>query len=98
MTNPNRLTPDDLRVGACYLHSNGAFVRTIDSIEGDTVRWHDQYGPGICSRKAFLRVCYVEAPDNHLPAAAEQGSASHIVMPSPPSEFSIRDEANTLTA
>jgi hypothetical protein len=97
MANPNRLTPDDLRVGTRYLHSNGTFIRTIDSIDGDTVRWHDQFGPGICSRKAFLRVCYTPAPGSPSTETkpAGQGAEERLTTAN---EFTIRDEANALTA
>jgi hypothetical protein len=93
----HRIRPDDLRVGARYLHSNGSFIRTIDSIDGDTVRWHDQHGPGICSRKAFLRVCSTPALE---PSSSEAKPVhpSTGQLPSALSDFSLRDEANALTA
>ena len=100
MTNQNRITPDDLQVGRRYLHSNGSFVRTIDSIEGDTIRWHDQYGPGICSRKAFLKVCHAFASDVPGPEARAAGK-SPTEPPGQAAEFAkftLRDEANALTA
>jgi hypothetical protein len=96
MSTQNRLTPDDLRVGGSYVHSNGSFIRTIDSIEADTVRWHDQYGPGICSRKAFLKVCQSVLPND---GAAEVTIGNHLMgLANQAGEFTLRDEANALTA
>jgi hypothetical protein len=53
----------DLRVGGRYLHSNGNFVRTIDYIEGNSVYWHDECGPGTGTRNVFLKRCQGFAPD-----------------------------------
>lgn len=96
MTNHNRLTPDDLRVGGRHLHRNRDFIRTIESIDGDTIRWHDQFGPGSCSTKAFLKVCHSLAPDapalDTKPLSATTGPANQA------KEFTLRDEANALTA
>jgi hypothetical protein len=82
MIGSNRLKPGD-------------FVRTIESIEADTVRWHDQYGPGVCSQKAFLRVCYTAVPDS---PSTEAKPISQVTEPNQASELSMRDEANALTA
>jgi hypothetical protein len=91
---PRRLKGSDLKVGGRYLHRNGLFIREIDAIEGDTVFWHDEFSSGQCGRQVFLRLC---------PSIA---SASALVAESPASirpqttcaEFTIRDEANALTA
>jgi hypothetical protein len=94
MTALNPLHPEDLRAGGQYLYRNGDFIRVIDSIEGDTVRWHDQYGPGMCSRKAFLKACHAFAPDtpgNELDSSKDSPTARQ-------QEFTLRDEANALTA
>jgi hypothetical protein len=55
----------DLRAGGHYLYNNGNFltVNVIDAIKGNTVYWHDDSGPGICTRKAFLKGCKGFAPD-----------------------------------
>jgi hypothetical protein len=105
MIPPNRLNPDDLQVGSRYLHSNGSFIRAIDSIEGDTVRWHDQSGPGICSRRAFLRVCYTPATeavgpetDSASEVPSEPANAVPAIPLERPAEFTLRDQANALTA
>jgi hypothetical protein len=91
-----RLGQDDLRVGGRYLHVNGSFVRTIDSIDGDTIRWHDQYGPGMCTTEAFLKVCHSFATD--VPAL-ETKPLSVATGPAQQSKgFTLRDEANALTA
>ena len=95
MKNQNRLGLDDLHVDGRYLHVNGSFVRTIDSIDGDTIRWHDQFGPGMCSMEAFLKVCQSLAPAiQGLDPEQEQRTTS----PAPQGEFTVRDEANALTA
>jgi len=47
----------DLIVGGRYLHHNGNFTRTIDSIVGNTVYWHDECGPGDCTKNVFLKRC-----------------------------------------
>jgi hypothetical protein len=47
----------NLRVGGRYLHHNGNFIRTIDSIVGNTIYWHDECGPGDCTRNVFLKRC-----------------------------------------
>jgi hypothetical protein len=57
MPNAERLTPKDLVVGERYLHVNRLFIRQIEAIEGDTVSYHDQYGQGSCSTRAFLKAC-----------------------------------------
>ena len=95
MANQKRLSRDDLRVCGRYVHHNGDFIRTIDSINGDTVRWHDQYGPGMCSTEAFLKVCQSLAPAiQGLDPEQEQRTTS----PTPQVELTLRDEANALTA
>jgi len=91
-----KLRPEDLVIGSCYLHVNGFFIRQIDSIEGDTVIYHDQYGPGRCSRSAFLKRCPAAA-SNEAEALAEQELRDHLRLTSE-SEFTLRDEANALTA
>ena len=52
-----KLRPQDLVIRSRCLHVNGFFIRQIDNIEGDTVIYHDQYGPGRCSMSAFLKRC-----------------------------------------
>ncbi len=41
MSNPERLSPKDLVVGGRSLHVNRFFIRQFDSIEADTVVYHD---------------------------------------------------------
>jgi hypothetical protein len=96
MKKPGQLSVRDLVVGGRYLHLNGLFVRQIDDIEGDTVHWHDQFSSGSCGKRVFLRLCPSLAPaGSSLPSVQQAGSRS----PSQPAgEFTIRDEANALTA
>jgi hypothetical protein len=82
----------DLVVGGRYLHVNGDFVRQIVAIEGHTVYWRDQMASGQCSKSAFLKRCPSLAP-------SEATAQTSIPAPLPPvGEFTLRDEANALTA
>jgi hypothetical protein len=60
------ISEGQLEAGQSYLHRNFQFIRTIDRMEGDTVLWHDQIGPGRCSRKVFVRQCLAVAPEDEL--------------------------------
>jgi hypothetical protein len=95
MATPEKLKTQDLVVGGRYLHVNGLFIRQIDSIEGGSVIYHDQYGPGRCSKTAFLKVC-PSVPSKEQEAFAEQELHSNLRMTE--GEFTLRDEANALTA
>src|SRR5258708_2844545 len=96
MSNPERLKPKDLAVGGRYLHVNRLFIRQIDAIEGDTVIYHDQYGHGSCGKSAFLKACPSVASKEDA-AQAEQHLA-RISRVTSDGEFTLRDEANALTA
>lgn len=90
------LGPGDLHVGGRYLHRNADWVRTIARIDGDTIHWHDQYGAGTCSARAFLRACGSLAPGGDE-LGSSSGSNTELT-PTQPGKFSLRDEANALTA
>ncbi|MGH7991170.1 MAG: hypothetical protein ACREDS_13395 [Limisphaerales bacterium] len=90
----SRLKGSDLEVGGRYLHRNGLFVREIDAIEGDRVFWHDDLSSGQCGKQVFLRQCPSLAPVS-TPATKFQPV---VQSESIPKEFTIRDEANALTA
>ena len=93
---PTRLAPKDLLAGTSYLHTNGLFVRHIDAIEGDTVLYHDQYGQGRCSKGAFLKACpSVASPEAATLAGKELERIERVTSQD---AFTLRDEANTLTA
>ena len=96
MPDPEQLKPKDLVVGGRYLHVNRLFIRQIDAIEGDTVIYHDQYGYGRCGKRAFLKTCPSVASKEEA-AQAEQHLAS-IARVTSEGEFTLRDEANALTA
>jgi hypothetical protein len=96
MLNRRRIRPSDLIVGSHYLHVNQLFIRQIDSIEGDTVTYHDQYGEGHCSKRAFVKTCPLVASPEDMTLAEEQLKA--ITRTTSGCEFSVRDEANALTA
>jgi len=96
MTSPQRLKPKDLVVGGRYLHVNRLFIRQIDAIEEDTVAYHDQYGHGSCGKSAFLKICPAVASAEDA-AQAEQHLA-RITRVTSEGEFTLRDEANALTA
>jgi hypothetical protein len=51
----------NLEVGKSYRHRGGFFIRTIDGIEGDRVRWHDHAGAHSCSKETFRKVCIAPA-------------------------------------
>lgn len=85
----------DLVVGGRYLHVNGHFIREIDAIEGDTVLWRDQWSTGQCSKRAFLMRCSLFAPQKSLPGTPPHTGGSTRLSDK---EFTIRDEANALTA
>jgi hypothetical protein len=96
MATPEKIKPQDLVVGGRYLHVNGLFIRQIDSIEGDTVIYHDQYGGGSCSKRAFLKVCPSLASKEDE-TRVEQEVREHLRLTSV-GDFTLRDEANALTA
>jgi hypothetical protein len=96
MPNPERLTAKDLEVGGQYLHVNRLFIRQIDAIDGDTVTYHDQYGLGRCSKRAFLKVCPSRASAVDVAQSEEQ--LMQISSTTDQGEFTLRDEANALTA
>jgi hypothetical protein len=93
---PKRIGVQDLVVEGRYLHVNGLFVRQIDGIDGDSVMYHDQYGQGQCGRRVFLKQCPVMASKNDE-ARGERELLSHPPLPAE-GEFTLRDEANALTA
>jgi hypothetical protein len=47
----------NLEVGKSYRHRGGFFIRTIDGIDDDRVRWHDHAGAHSCSKATFCKVC-----------------------------------------
>jgi hypothetical protein len=96
MNASRKLGTRDLVVGGRYLHVNGDFVRQILAIEGDTVHWRDQIGTGQCSKSAFLKRCTAFAPNETSAPATAQASRT-AQLPSE-GEFTLRDEANALTA
>jgi len=61
----------------------------IVAIEGDTIRWRDEFGLGRSSKESFLKLHPSPAPAGAvLPIPSEQCDES----------FTVRDEANALTA
>jgi hypothetical protein len=96
MPNAERLTSKDLMVGGQYVHTNGLFIRQIDVIDGDTVIYHDQYGLGRCSKRAFLKSCPSRASAEDVAKSEEQ--LMQISSKTAQDEFTLRDEANGLTA
>jgi hypothetical protein len=96
MNAPKKLGAKDLAVGGRYLHVNGDFVRQIVAIEGYTVYWRDQMSTGQCSKGAFLKRCPTFAPNEVSSAAAVERDRR--ARPPTESEFTLRDEANALTA
>jgi hypothetical protein len=50
-----------LEIGKSYRHREGFFIRTIDGIDGDQVKWHDHAGAHVCSKKTFSKVCIAPA-------------------------------------
>ena len=92
---PEKIRPQDLVVGGRYLHVNGLFIRQIDSIEGDTVIYHDQYAQGRCGKRVFLKQC-PSMPSKEQEAFAEQELHNNLRLTE--SEFTLHDEANALTA
>ena len=67
---------------------DGQQVVRIEAVEGDTVLWRDELGPGRSSKESFLRVYPKLAPAGTVLAAVVE----------PDGNFTIRDEANALTA
>ena len=45
----------DLYVGGRY--QRGTFIRTIEKISGDDVYYRDKVGPGVCTKKVFIKKC-----------------------------------------
>lgn len=75
---------------------NRLFIRQIDCVDGDSVVYHDQYGIGRCSRRAFLHACPIQASDEDVLRADED--LARIDLMTSGSQFTVRDEANALTA
>jgi hypothetical protein len=100
MPTPPRLSPKDLLPGASYLQRNGLCVRHIDEIEGHNVIYHEQDGPPHqCSKAAFLKACPTLAtPEDIASTTREPQAVPQITAPVPTDEFTLRDEANALTA
>ena len=102
MPDPTHLTPKDLQVGASYLHRNGDSVRHIDEIEGHNLIYHENDGPPHqCSKAAFLKVCPTLATPEDIASASatrKPQAVAEIISPFPTDEFTLRDEANALTA
>jgi hypothetical protein len=96
MKTPRRVAPANLQIGRRYLHQNGLFVRQIDAIEGDLILWHDKVGPGTCTKKVFLRQCPSLVPEDA--AAPKEQEAVPRASQTTDAEFTIRDEANAITA
>jgi hypothetical protein len=96
MPNPERLTPEDLVAGGQCLHLNRLFIRQIDAIEGDTVIYHDQYAKGRCGKRAFLKACRSRASAEDVDQSEEQ--LMRLSRTTTQDEFTLRDEANALTA
>ena len=94
MNTPKKIIASQLKVGSRYLHRNGLFVREIEAIESGTVFWHDELSSGQCGKQAFLRLCPSIAPAG-APLAKSQTAAQPQTTRG---EFTIRDEANALTA
>ena len=97
---PTHLTPKDLQVSASYLHRNGDSVRHIDEIEGHNVIYHENDGPPHhCSKAAFLKACpTIATPEDIASADQEPQPVPQITTPVLTDEFTLRDEANALTA
>ncbi len=100
MPAPTNLTPKDLQVGASHLNRNRIFVRKIDDIEGQMVTYHEKAGlPHECTKANFLKACPTLAtPEDIASAAQEPQAVPQITAPVPTGEFTLRDEANALTA
>ena len=96
MDSTQKIGARDLIVGGRYLHRNGSFIRQIDKIEGQMVRYHDQDGPGECGKGLFVRVCPTVATPEDEARTAE--SVRRMARLCDKREFTIRDEANALTA
>jgi len=97
---PARLTPKDLQVSASYFNRSRIFVRKIDAIEGQTVFYREQDRPiHQCSKAAFLKASPPFAtPEDIASASRELHAVPPITSPAPAGEFTLRDEANALTA
>ncbi len=93
MKRPKKLGTRDLVLGGRYLHLNGEWVREILSIDGDTVTYRDDFGRGSCTKRAFLQRCPSLAPLEALPLVSSSSAGT-----SNNQDFTVRDEANALTA
>ncbi len=85
---------ENLRVGALYLGCDGSSMRRIESIEGGTVHWRDRFGLGRCDRDTFQRLYPTPAPAGMVLKRLDQSNEACGQR----WEFSVRDEANALTA
>jgi len=77
----------DLRAGWRYLHNNGSWIRTIDHIVGDNVYWHDDCGPGNCTRNVFLKRCSGFALEQPEPPQEPENQANDPMTPEEKAEM-----------
>jgi hypothetical protein len=92
-----RIKPRELVVGGRYLQRNGLCVREITEISGNMVGYLDGEGRDRwCSNSVFVRACpTVATPEDEARVAEESRKFARLTDKR---EFTIRDEANALTA
>jgi hypothetical protein len=97
MDSTQRIKPRDLVVGGRYLQRNGLSIREITEISGNAVGYLDEEGKDRwCSNSVLVRACpTVAAPEDEARVAEESRRLSRLTDRG---EFTIRDEANALTA
>ena len=97
MDNTQKIKPRDLVVGRRYLQRNGLSIRQITEIDGNTVGYLDEEGKDRwCSNSVFVRACpTVATPEDEVRVAEELRKFARLTDKG---EFTVRDEANALTA
>jgi hypothetical protein len=80
---------DEPRVGRCYFRYDGKKIVQVEGVTDTTVLWRDELGPGRSSHESFLKLYpTLAAPDCTIPES----------LPCRERAFTLRDEANALTA
>ena len=98
MDSTQRIKPRDLVVGGRYLHRNGLFIREITEIDGNTVGYREEGKDHWCSKAVFVRQCPGVATPEAEAEARATGESRSLARLTDKGEFTVRDEANALTA
>jgi hypothetical protein len=89
MKKPEPEVEPSLVVGRTYFRYDGGSLREVSAVEDGQVRWRDELGPGRSSEESFRKLFPTPAPETRVVPSAHDPRSK---------EFTLRDEANALTA